>query len=229
MVTVPDSRCFIGMKQRVSWPWNTLFHPHSRCFMTMKHSFILIQGVSWSCFILIQHVSRFFTTMKQIVSLQFHPDSTCFITVLSLWFILFHADSNCFIAVSSLFHQWERALRVFGDNDIHADGTATAKLRAICFCFCSRNNKVASGVKSEAMTTAVVVLTCCAHPFEISVIKVPFLKELDDKAVVLVFYPHETGSRCSSSHITGVACTYFLYCTICSVADSFAEVNVTGE
>ena len=33
-----------------------------------------------------------------------HPDSTCFITVSSHWFILFHADSTCFITVSSLFH-----------------------------------------------------------------------------------------------------------------------------
>ena len=93
VVNVPDSRCFIGIKQCVSWPWNTLFHPDSRCFMTMKHCFILIRGVSWPCFILIEHVSRCFTTMKQIVSLLIHPDLTCFITVSSL----FH---HCFITVS---------------------------------------------------------------------------------------------------------------------------------
>ena len=130
MVTVLDSRCFIGMKQCISWPWNTLFHPDSRCFMTTKHCFILIQGVSWQCFIMIQNVSRCFTTMKQIVSLLIHPDSTCFtvfhdhetncfiadsswfnrfhhrfiplIHLVSCWFNLFH---HCFITVSSLFRQ----------------------------------------------------------------------------------------------------------------------------
>ena len=92
VVTVSDSRCFIGMKQRVSWPWNKLFHPDSRCFMTMKQCIILILGVSLPCFILIQHVSRCFTTMKQIVSLLIHP--------VSCWFNLFH---HSFITVSSLF------------------------------------------------------------------------------------------------------------------------------
>ena len=118
MVTVPDSRCFIGMKQRVSWPWTTLFHPDSRCFMAMKQCFILIQGVSWPCFILIQHVSRCFTTMKQIHDHEtniaesswinmFHHCFIALIHPVSCWFNLFH---HCFITVSSMFHQWERAL-----------------------------------------------------------------------------------------------------------------------
>ena len=84
-------------------PWFKVFYWHKTvCFMTMKHCFILIQGVSWPCFILIQHVSRCFTTKKQIVSLLIHPDSTCFITVSSLWIILFHADATCFITVSPM-------------------------------------------------------------------------------------------------------------------------------
>ena len=106
VVSVPDSRCFIGMKQRVSRPWNKLFHPDSRCFISMKQCFILIQGVSWPCFTLIQHVSRCFTTLKQIVSLLIYPDSTCFtvfydhetnsFTADSSWFNMFH---HCFIAL----------------------------------------------------------------------------------------------------------------------------------
>ena len=96
-------------------PWFKVFHWHETvCLITMKHTisswfkcfmkhcFILIQGVFWPCFILIQHVSRCFTTMKQTVSLLIHPDSTCFITVSSLWFILFHADSTCLITVPSV-------------------------------------------------------------------------------------------------------------------------------
>ena len=102
VVNVPDSRCFIGMKQRVSRPWNTLFQPDSRCFMTMKQCFILIQGVLWPCFILIQHVSRCFTTMKQIVSLLIHPDSACFTTMKQIASLLIHPDSTCFITISSL-------------------------------------------------------------------------------------------------------------------------------
>ena len=78
--------------QSVLLAWNsvfhdheTVFHPDSRCFTVFyDHE---ING-----------------------SLLNHPESTSFITVSSLWFILFHADSTCFITVSSLFHQWERAL-----------------------------------------------------------------------------------------------------------------------
>ena len=95
LVTVHDSRCFIGMKRRVSWPWNTVsswfkmfhdhetvLHPDSRCFMTMFH-------LDSTCF----------TPMKQIVSLLIHPDSTCF--------TLFHDhERNCFIADSSWFNMF---------------------------------------------------------------------------------------------------------------------------
>ena len=120
--------------------WFKVFHCHeSVCFMTTKHTvsswfkvfhdpvsswFNMFQGVSWSCFILIQHLSRCFMIL-------IHPDSTCFKVfhdsdsswfnifhnvswpwnklfhcwfiliqnVTSPWFILFHADSTCFTTV----------------------------------------------------------------------------------------------------------------------------------
>ena len=105
VLTVPDSRCFIGMKQCVSWPWNTVsswfkvFHDHvSSCF-NMFH------GVSrpWNklfhyWFILIQHVS----------SLFHRSDSSGFMLIQPVSSLFYH----CFIIVSSLFHPWERAFRL---------------------------------------------------------------------------------------------------------------------
>ena len=105
--------------------------------------------------------------------------------------------------------------RVFIDYEFHADGATTAKLNGpYVFDFFSRNDQVATGGISEAMTTAILVLSCCAHTFEISVIRRPLIKELEDKALVLVFYAPRTGNKCSSFHIIGVACTYFIFCAI---------------
>ena len=69
-VLAHDSRCFNAMKQCVSWPQNTMFHPNSRCFMTVKHTFLswfnVFHDHETTCFILTQHVSRCFMVMKQI-------------------------------------------------------------------------------------------------------------------------------------------------------------------
>ena len=59
VVTVPDSRCFIGRKQCVSWPWNTLFHSDSSCFMLIQsvhHCFITVSSLFHHCFITVSPV-----------------------------------------------------------------------------------------------------------------------------------------------------------------------------
>ena len=114
VVTVPDSRCFIGMtmKQTIS-SWfkvfhdhETVFHPDSRCFMIMFHPdstcFTVFHDHETNCFIA---NSSWFNMFHHCFIALIHP--------VSCWFDLFH---HCFITVSSLFHQWERALRRWGDT-----------------------------------------------------------------------------------------------------------------
>ena len=93
-----------------SRPWNTLFHSDSYWFKVSYYyetiCFILIHlesrcSMTMSyCFSLIHYLSRLFIMMKQTVSLLIHPDSTCFISDSSLWFVPFYVGSTCFVIIS---------------------------------------------------------------------------------------------------------------------------------
>ena len=106
----PDSRCFMRHRsiliEGVLRSWNKLFHLGSFWFEVfhVHETNCFIVDSSW-----LNMFHRRFIAPIHPVSCWLNVFNHCFNAVSAVGTVIFHTDSTCFITVSTLFPQWKQA------------------------------------------------------------------------------------------------------------------------